>query len=448
MSCIGQSRQDAVSVVRRFGLAPFRHLLTPSDFELTAQACGCAPRRRRPLIPEVVAWLMMYVAMTRTSMTQGLQSAWGVMRALCPGLRQAPITEEAFAKARNQLPRRFWIALWDLMQGRYRSTFDSRLRWKDLVVLGGDGTVVDLPNRPALVLRFGRPKNGKAERPQPQGRIVALCSVFTGWCHGFVFTPLRITEHQAIQHLAKTLDRGILLLLDRGFFSYVTLVLLRQRHTHFLIRLSDQAAGFARRLLKFGPDDELVEFRPSAALRRRNPQLPERLIYRRIRYQRPGFRASWLLTSLTNPKRFSREELIDLYHRRWTIETVFREWKHTLDIQNLRSHTPAGLSKEVHAQILLHNLVRWLMTEAAQGTQRTPLQFSFRAALTAVNNAILVIRRSRLHDLHRLHEELLQDIRQSPIRIRPGRSYPRKGDGCIRNRGNGKHQLPAKLMSA
>lgn len=448
MSCIGQPRRDAVTLVRQFGLAPFRRLLSPDDFAVVAQRSGCTPERRRPLIPEVVAWLMMYVALLTTSMTQGLQLAWGVIRAICPALREPPVTEEAFGNARNELPWRFWAGLWNLLQTRYLHTFDSALRWKGLLVVGGDGTAVDLPNVPAVVRRFGRPKNGKTQRPQPQGRLVALCSVFTGWCWAFAFMPLRLTEHQALQHLTRTLRRGMLLLLDRGFFAYVSLWQIRQRHAHFLVRLSRQATGFAKRRQRLGTYDWLVEFRPSEAIRRGRPQLPKTFVYRLIRYHRSGFRVSWLLTSLTNPHRFTRNELVDLYHRRWTLETLFREWKHTLDIRNLRSHTPAGLFKEIQAQLILHQLTRWLMTEAAQGTTHLPLQFSFRTTLALVKNAMLIMRRSRPDEWSHLYDQLLADIRGAPIRQRPGRTYPRPGDTRIKNRGHGKRQLPAKLKAA
>jgi hypothetical protein len=448
MSAIGQPRRNAVDLIRQFGLAPFRRILSPNDFTAIAEQSDCVPERRCPLTPEVVAWLMMYVALLTTSMTQGLKLAWGVVRSICPTLRAAIVTEEAFGEARNRLPWRFWTGLWNLLQRRYLSVFDDALRWKGLLVMGGDGTAVDLPNVPAVAQRFGRPKNGKSRRRQPQGRLVALCSVFTGWCWSFAFMPLRCTEHQALQRLTRTLRSGMLLLLDRGFFAYVSLWMIRQRHAHFLIRLSKQAAGFAKRLHKLGSHDWLVEFRPSGAIYRGHPHLPKTFVYRLIRYHRPGFRVSWLLTSLTNPRRFTRDEIVNLYHRRWTLETLFREWKHALDIHNLRSHTPAGLLKEVYAQLILHQLTRWLMTEAAQGTPHLPLHFSFRTTLSLVKNAVLIMGRTRPHEWSRLYDQLLADIRAASIRQRPGRCYPRPGDTRIKNRGHGKRQRPAKLKAA
>ena len=189
----------------------------------------------------------------------------------------------------------------------------------------------------------------------------------------------------------------------------------------------------------------MVRFHPSPCSRRKCPGLPSELVCRLIAYQMPGFRASWLLTSLTDTQLYSRQELVDLYHRRWTLETIYREWKHGLDIQNLRSHTPVGILKEVHAQLVLSNLVRWIMTEAAQGTERTPLDFSFLTTLTLVRNLVTTMIQTGSRYRNHLYQQLLSDIRTAIIRKRPGRSYPRPGDGKTKNKGHGHYQLPSRI---
>jgi len=189
-----------------------------------------------------------------------------------------------------------------------------------------------------------------------------------------------------------------------------------------------------------------VRFRPASDTRRKCPGLPEELICRLIRYQRPGFRPSWLLTSLVDTDLCSREELVNLYHRRWTIETIYREWKHGLNIQNLRSHTPKGILKEVYVQLMLSNLVRWAMTEATSGTDQTPVHLSFLTTLTLMRKAVCRPMRRRSAEYAELITKLLAQIRTAKIRQRPGRSYPRPGDNRIKNKGHGKYQQPARIV--
>ena len=83
MKCIGAWRRRAKVILQQFGLAPFRQLLTPADFVAVAAATGCAPQRQRPLKPEVVVWLMALTALATTSMTRGLEEAFGVIALAC-----------------------------------------------------------------------------------------------------------------------------------------------------------------------------------------------------------------------------------------------------------------------------------------------------------------------------------------------------------------------------
>jgi len=220
MSCIGSHPRLPGDLFHSFGLARLRRILTPEDFSRVAKQVDCAPERPRPLIPEVVGWLMMLVALHRESMTQGLIRAWARVRTICPDLPECPVSEEAFCQARKQLPLSFWRTLSDRLRRRYEARFDSAMRWKwGLRVLAVDGSDVDLPNHPRLVRFFTRPKNGKGEAKRPQGRLVAMCSVFTGFCVAFKFTSLKFTEHTALAHLIRRLRRKDLLLLDCGFFS-------------------------------------------------------------------------------------------------------------------------------------------------------------------------------------------------------------------------------------
>lgn len=220
MASIGSHRRGALVVFQKFGLAPFRRILPPEIFAAAARAGCCAPQRDRPLIPEVVAWLMMYVGLQTTSMTQGLWRAWGLVRAVCPQLQSGCVTEEAFCQARNRLTLGFWRNLWEGLARRFEANFTPSMLWKNTFrLLAVDGSDIDLPNAPKIVRFFGRPANGKGEGRRPQAKLVALCSLFTGFCFAFELIGKSFTEHHALQHLIRRFRRNDLVLMDRGFFS-------------------------------------------------------------------------------------------------------------------------------------------------------------------------------------------------------------------------------------
>jgi hypothetical protein len=219
MASIGSLRHSTTIIFQRFGLTPFREILPPEAFQAAAFQSGCQPRRQRPLIPEVVAWLMMYAGLQTASMTQGLLQAWGLIRSLCPQLPLSCVSEEAFCQSRGRLTLRFWRILWGELIRRYELVFGTAQLWKGKWrVLAVDGSDTDLPNAPEVVAFFGKPGAVGGNAGRPQAKLVALCSVFTGFCMGFKLLPKRFTEHAAIAHLCRSLRKDDLVLMDRGFF--------------------------------------------------------------------------------------------------------------------------------------------------------------------------------------------------------------------------------------
>jgi len=90
----------------------------------------------------------------------------------------------------------------------------------------------------------------------------------------------------------------------------------------------------------------------------------------------PSYR---LITNWMGDDAPSATELAALYHRRWTIEETFDEFKtHLADRQvMLRSKRPELVKQEFYALLLTHAAIRQLMTEAADRTQQSAADISF-----------------------------------------------------------------------
>jgi hypothetical protein len=96
--------------------------------------------------------------------------------------------------------------------------------------------------------------------------------------------------------------------------------------------------------------------------------LAETLQVRAVRYQRRGFIAPTLLTSLTDSEHYRASEIAALYHERWELGPAFDELKtHTLEREEtLRSRTPARVYQEVWGLAIGYDLVRRAMARAAR----------------------------------------------------------------------------------
>jgi hypothetical protein len=189
-------------------------------------------------------------------------------------------------------------------------------------------------------------------------------------------------ELEYAKPLCASIPEASLTVVDKGYFGAPFLLEIeRGRERHWLVRAKSNLS--ARVVERLGPGDELVEMEVSSHSRAKNPSLPHTWLARRIRYQLPGFREQWLLTSLRDPKRFPAEEVIALYHERWELELGYDEIKtELLDREEaIRSKKPQGVRQELWGILLVYNLVRLEMASIAHEAKIAPTRISFVEAL-------------------------------------------------------------------
>jgi hypothetical protein len=257
-----------------------------------------------------------------------------------------------------------------------------------------------------------------------------------------------VSEQFSARKLLGFLRAGDLLLCDRNFPDKATFAGVLAKGADFLFHLpSNRFLKLPRLPVPHGHRDEWhVRIPMPAEWAAQYQALGGQLQVRILQYQLPGFRTSWMVTSLLDAQEFPYEELIKLYHERWRQETFHREWKHTLELSNLRSLKAAGLLKEVLVQLTINNVVRWIMAEAAPPPRR-PVDLKFLEAKRLILGSLPAMAAAPTVLLPALYQDLLMAIARQCIRVRPGRAYPRKWDAKGRPKGHGKTAAPAKLPS-
>ncbi len=111
--------------------------------------------------------------------------------------------------------------------------------YRGLRLMAMDGFVLDLPDTPENEKVFGRPGSGRAPGAFPQVRVLALCETGTHVLWRCLIKSIRIGEVTMAHGLLRYLDEGMLLLWDRGFFSYQTIQEVLNRHAHLLARVKN-----------------------------------------------------------------------------------------------------------------------------------------------------------------------------------------------------------------
>jgi hypothetical protein len=159
--------------------------------------------------------------------------------------------------------------------------------------------------------------------------------------------------------------------------------------------------------------------------------LPEWLCLRAVRVdvRQRGFRTRRLVlvTTLTDAGEYPAADLADLYRRRWQAELNLRSLKQSLQMDILRGKTPEVVRKEVWAHLLIYNLVRGVMAEAAARAGAQPDEVSFTGALQTINAFVPEMRAvATPEEAQVLWEVLLWAVGEHRVGDRPDRYEPRK----------------------
>lgn len=426
MFSIGITKASARELFRHHGLTPFRNLAPPELFR------SLSPKRllraNRVLIPEVVFWLMSAAVLSDVAMVGAILQFWASLRALWSHLPAEPLTEEAFCVARKALPLSFFRELFRRVCIQYQERFPERYLWRGLRLRAIDGSLVELPRCAELLARFPVAHNRRGTPRRPQARLVALVDLWAGLSLEYLLVSLKQSEQRAAAVLLRFLRATDLLLADRNFATLDFLALLLERQLPFLIRVqANRYHRVARRATGSGvPGDCYVRLPLPKRLQKRYPSLPATVELRMLEVCVPGFRPVRLISSLCDPLQYPAQELMTLYCERWRHETFYREYKYTLEINNLRSHSKQGILKEIYVQLTLNNLLRSLQSQAVDPPLR-PVDLSFRAAKRLVLAALPVMEVAPVAELPLLYKELLRAIATKRILVRPGRHYPRPG---------------------
>lgn len=311
-------------------------------------------------------------------------------------------------------------------------------KWRGHRLLGVDSTVVRLPNRAAVGKVFGweqcRNQQGMQER-YPFGRLSIIYDLLNELALDARLVAKRVGEEPLAREQFGCLERGDLLLSDRGYTSYCWAVAIRARGADFLSRCSRASFAVAQHL--FGLDRAGMSVR--AILRApkelraecRRQGWPLELDVRFVTVRLCTGELEVLVSSLLDETVYPTKEFETLYWRRWGQETYFRRLKSRLDLEHCSGMSVEAVEQDFFASVLLSNLESVLIRPAAaELTDRT----AHRKQAAKINHALSFhTLKSRLIELlasqlppEQVLEELTQYFQANPVSICPRRKVRRR----------------------
>jgi len=385
----------------------------------------------------VVLWLMILQRLhpigTLSAAVQLLiQGAAGPLMQNCRRVRRKCFSPQTggYCQARQKLPVKLCQQVGREMNEQLRKILGLENDDKPRVYLL-DGSSIELEHSRELVKNYPPAQNQHGVSHWPVLKIVVLHELRSGLAEepswGPMYGPKAVSEQELAATCLERLSAGSAILGDRNF-GVLWVALEAQRHgLGVVLRLTEVRA----RKLFGGPicqeQDSRVEWKATRWDGGKKHRVPaDTVISGRLIAARVGRGKSRQWLYLFTTLDWAPQQLIELYGKRWTIETDLRALKQTVRLHHLSVKTPGMLAKELIMAVCAYNLVRAVMWLAARKSRSDPRQLSFAMVLNVVDCAWpKLVSAATQAQFQREFSRVLKLAGQCRLPQRKRKSYPR-----------------------
>jgi hypothetical protein len=390
-------------------------------------------RRERPYSIRRTFWCFLWQTLNENTscreVVRQLQAVLGLH-----GAHNLDSGNSAYCQARARLP----VSL--LQQGLRETAAAAELKSPSGSLLQGrplkasDGSTVSMADTPENQQQYPQQKGQKPGCGFPIMRLSALFSLQSG-------AVLQVAKGSYYQHelrlfhsLHKELQPNDILLYDRAGGHFVLAAQLSLLNVDLISRVLIRKIDW-RRGKRLGKNDRLVVWKkgasqPAYLTQEQWAALPGQITVRvlKVKITRKGCRTQevTLVTTLLDPVQYPAAQIAEAYLRRWRLELCLDDLKTTLGMDTLRCLSPEMVEKELLAFMIAHNLLRWIMAQAAGERQVDLYRISFTGAMDALRHCATAMAQAKTAMKRReLWADLLRTLADDLVPLRPGRREPR-----------------------
>ena len=351
-------------------------------------------------------------------------------------------TASALSQRRAQIPPEVFRTVFT----NFNSTCADNNFFQGYRLLAVDGTAVNLPRNPkapSFVQNDGIPKGVN------QLHVTPLYNILSRTFDDLVIQPE--PKKDEIGALVDMLERNTftqktLIIADRGFESYNLIAhCLEKENADFLIRVRQNYSAM-REVAKLPMMELDCTIRPTITTTQTKEdkkngyvflQIPKKskvgsktrrgrwdfpspypMKLRVCRFLLDNGEFETVATSL--PRSFSLDDIRELYHLRWGIETSFRDLKYTLGLVNLHGKSDAFAEQEIYASLTAFNFASRVCNEVVVRQPKNGVyayKVNFKMAV--------MLCKEHLRTPNTDGETLLEEIARHTVPIRPNRQDER-----------------------
>ncbi|MCP5095415.1 MAG: IS4 family transposase [Chloroflexi bacterium] len=413
-----------------FNFGPFAEILQPLIEEVVEEKGLTKFRKGTILLPKLLIWLVLALTIRRDlsyhKVFNWMVSGFRWLDGILPPLNKI-VSDGAISHARVKLG----VEVLQLLFVKLVTSFKKiEPDFYGYVSVAFDGTTGTMPDSEANQKEFAKPKSGRKQAAFPQLRLVSLLAVSVRLVLDVAYGSYagkgsgeRALMGQILERLSR---ESLLFLLDAGLYDLKILWGIDDKKQKFLVKVP-RTVKLKR--IKSLPDGSYLAQMSGKIIDPDNPKTKDgrnrwkkvRMIVRIIDYAIPGFRPAQLMTNILDPDLTARELALH-YHQRWDIEIAYDEIKThqcaTLRGQSpttFRSKRPDLVVQELYAMLIMYNLVRLLIVQAAAAHGKDPRFISFLDALQHIIDAAPLMTVAKAEQWQKQFDYLLALLANSDI---------------------------------
>lgn len=218
---------------------------------------GVATVRRRKLPAEQAVWLIIGMALYRDRPISEVVKRLDLVLPDEEGKRQG-VTNGAVIGARNRIGVEPLENLFRTTARHWALESARRQKWHGLMVLGGDGTTLRVPDSAENRKEFGLPASSRRSAGYPQVRAVGIMALRSHLLLDFAFAACGTSEAVIAAPLIQRVPDYSVTILDRYFINFFLWrqINLGGQERHWLVRARKNLRW--KTVEKLGRGDELI----------------------------------------------------------------------------------------------------------------------------------------------------------------------------------------------
>ena len=324
------------------------------------------------------------------------------------------------------------------LQGFYDGYRDIAVKaYKGYILKAIDGSDFEIPNTQKCRDSYGRIQ-GKNGESIPRISVSMCYDILNEYIIDAIPEKYRTNEiTMAKKHIKKdqevTKGYKSIYIMDRNYVSLDFIGFLKKNNIKFLSRL--KTIYFVKEIENMKSNDEIVELEHTKSRMKKkifeNEETRQYLKQNkstRVRIIKHKLKSGEEEYLITNVEDLSYEELIEIYGKRWNIETMYFSLKSKLQIEKFTSSKETIIKQDIYAGMLVYNMIQTMKNEAKEDIEQNKYKYEMKVnenvAIGLFKNEMINIMMEE-DDEKRLerYDKLCLKILKYKIPIRKDRKY-------------------------